>query len=106
MACSEEQKQRGRQELARRRATQDGGTYRASFLKVAAAFIALLLFAILAVLSIRFQPTLLMRLGGMALAVLAIVGAIFSACVMYVRLLDWRRAEATDRQRPVRSVPR
>jgi hypothetical protein len=96
MAWSEEQKAKGREELARRKAFSTASTYRAAFLKWFGWMILNILMSILFATMFFEQQNWLLRASDIIFFVAVLAGLALSGSLSYVRFLDWRRATATE----------
>ena len=97
MAWSDEQKVKGRAELARRKAFCTASTYRAAFLKWFGWMILNILMCILFATMFFEQQNWLLRPIDIIFFAVGLAGLALSGALSYVRFLDWRRATATER---------
>jgi predicted neutral ceramidase superfamily lipid hydrolase len=96
MAWSEEQKAKGREELARRKSFGTASTCRAAFLQWFGWMILSTLMSILFVTMFFEQQNWLLRAFDIVFFVAVLAGLAFSGFLSYVHFLDWRRATATE----------
>ena len=99
MAWSEEQKAKGREELARRKAFSAASTYRAAFLKWFGWTILNILMSILFATMFLEQQNWLLRASDIIFFVAVLAGLALNGSLSYVRFLDWRGATAQNTAR-------
>ena len=97
MVWSEEQKARGRAELARRKVIETASTYRASCLKAFGWMLGCILVIVAGVSDLYHQQEWSIRSGDTVLIATMLAGVAISGSLTYVRFLDWRRKAAADR---------